>query len=168
MENIQNTMENDIKKIVISSFEEDISQLDKTYVKTAFLRDKLTEKLMDAVDKTNLFPNGDPDTTHAQLAVFNSVSSILNDIDKQIYNRANLKLKVKQGDSEEEDRKQIIEILNNYSLKELDKDYVEQDISEIEKELDDELEKRALEINDGELLEDPKDHILNQADTEEE
>jgi hypothetical protein len=167
METINDTMEENIKKVIISSFETDIAKLDETYDKTYTLRDKLVNKLISVVDDTNISPQGDPDLTHAQLAIFNSASNLLNDIDKQILNKANLKLKVKQGDSEDEDRKQIIEILNNYSLKELDTVYEPQNLEEIEKDLDEEIERRALDIKDGELIDDPKNTPLTNNDEDE-
>lgn len=142
----------DIKSVAVTTIEQDAANVDKTYDETAELRKRITTKVMSAVDKTEIQNYDDPDTIHAKMAIYNSASNILNDTNKSALDRAKLKVKLKDMENADADRKEVVAAIREISLNKAKEAYVPVN----DEELDEEIMKRVVEedigITEGELL----------------
>lgn len=133
------------------------SVLDATYTNNKTNRQKLINKLMAVVDKTDIDPKCDKARDiETKLQVFNTVSSILNDDDKQANNYVKSNLSKKSEDQSAESNKQVIALLRDLKTSDSGNEGT-LPMSSCDAEIDQLYDETGESIPDTELREDSGD-----------
>lgn len=84
---------------ICSSLEEDILQVDSVFNHTRTIRQRVIERIETAVMTMEIDPDrDDAETFSSKMRAVEALSSLLNDQEKNVINRANIKLKKKDSD----------------------------------------------------------------------
>jgi len=96
----------------ITSLMHDTAKLDKVFDSTEVVRQKLSNKIMTAIEGMELDLNlPKPKELEAKLLAISTAAALLNDQDKQQLNRVKIKLAMKQEDTSKEVAKLVVDML---------------------------------------------------------
>lgn len=145
-------------KASVRDIMDDMVELDITFDHTREQRQSIYNKLKMTLDKLDIDVKDDSETMSSKLQVFNTATSVLNDMDKQIRDKISLKSKVKLEESEVQHSKAITEQFSKLIYIEPTSNSDKTNITEIDDNvISEKLKNNNLTISETELREDSKD-----------
>lgn len=156
-------MESEIDRVKqkIKTLEEDVANVDEVFDRTANKRDIILDKIMDVVNDFKITDKSSSREIETQLAKINTASSVLNDMEKAVVTKANLKVKLKDMESQDNHNEAIIETLKAINLSKINTNYEPINEEKLDKEIEERIVDDGLDITDGEL---ETTHVINEAD----
>jgi len=153
----------DVRRDIVTSIQQDLAALDKSYDRTHELREQIFEKVNNAITIMEISDN-DPETLDAQVKLLNTATALLNDMDKQRLSRVGVKIKLKQNDNQEDHSKIITEFLSKLSSGNIpivppsSHPATQESMDMVEDTIEELFATSGDEILDTELREDPTDY----------
>lgn len=103
-----------------TSLQDDVAKYDQSNDHTNAIRNTLVNKLMSVVDITEFTPKElNSEGLEARMSLINTVSGLLNDIDKSTAQRVSIKQKNRDSDSEAAYQTQTVAVLREFARRKL-------------------------------------------------
>jgi len=99
----------DAGDLIVKTLQEDMTVMEATFQKTQNLRLGLAEKLFDVTTNMSMDPSNDRSTvTMAKVSTIGTLTTLLNDIDRQVQTKVNVKMRQKEAEDSNENHGKLV------------------------------------------------------------